>query len=382
MLVLLAVSAVLAFVLDAERALTPGGLALALSPLVLLPWRHDAPLPVFLGVELLSFGARATYGPNGPTDLMVLVALFAVASRRGAGPAAAAVTLDVGLLAGATMAASGASAVAVEGLGQLALDVVVVLLGLYLGVRRDHLTQLEDRADRLARLQELESAAAVDTERRRIARELHDVVAHHVSVMTLQAGAVERRLRHVPDTAGLQDAVAELRATGREAMQELRRMLVLLRTDDPGEQRSPQPGLRDLDGLVGRVGEAGLPVRLVTAGELDEPAAGIQAVAYRIVQEALTNTLRHAGAVPTEVTVEVADHQVRVAVHDHPPARPLPRYPGATTSPDAGFGLAGMRERAQLYGGAVEAGPADAGGWRVVAVLPRGGAEGADGRPG
>lgn len=372
-LLLLASSAIIALVVVPERQLTVGTLALVLFPLALLPARHAAPLWVFAGVEAAAVAARLAFGPNGPTDLMVLVALFAVASRRGPRLAALTVGLDVtGLLVAATLVPAEAwPAVTGEVIGQVVLDVAVVLLALYLAVRRDHLLEVEDRADRLARLQQLEASVAVEAERRRMARELHDVVAHHVSVMTLHAGAVQRRLRDLPDVDDLLEATTELRGTGHEAMQELRRMLDVLRADGSGDARAPQPGLADLDALVERVREAGLPIRFTAAGDLDRPPSGVQAVAYRIIQEALTNTLRHAGTVPTDVTVRATNRHLHLVVHDHPPSRTRPLPPGGERSrEDPGHGITGMRERAELYGGHVQAGPAADGGWRVAADLP------------
>lgn len=371
-LVLLAASAVLSFVLVPERELTPATAVIAFAPLVPLPWRHAAPVRAFVAVEVLALGARVAFGPNGPADLIVLVALYAVATRRGPGWAAAAVGIDVALLAGAAVAGDlPPSQLGSELLGQAAVGVVVALFGVYMASRRAHLEAVEDRAKRLARTMELEAQAAVDAERRRIARELHDVVAHHVSVMTLHAGALQRHLEVAGADAELISAAEGVRSTGQEAMQELGRMLDLLHRDRDAEQTAPQPTLRDLDGLVERMRQVGMPVELTTDGQIDDVPPGLALTVFRIAQEALTNTLRHAGPVDTEVDLSVTADTIELEVRDHgtsesPPA--YPREPGAS-----GKGLAGMRERAGLYGGQVVAGPHPAGGFLVRAEVPRSG---------
>lgn len=370
-LALLAGSAVVAFVVDPGRELSPGGLALALAPLVVLGWRHRAPVAVLLTVEVLAVAVRLEFGPNGPSDLMILVALYAVASRAGPWLAAMGVAVDLVLLGTTTALGDAVPVAQVRGelIGQAVIDVVVVLVALYVATRRQHLQALSDRADRLARTQELEAQAAVDRERRRIARELHDVVAHHVSVMTLQAGAVQRRLQALDVPAELDTAVGELRTTGHEAMQELRRLLGVLRTDPAADPHHPQPGLDDVPDLVTRVRDAGLDVSLALDGPVDVPTGGLALTAYRIVQEALTNTLRHAGAVPATVDVTVTDEQLQVEVRDHPRTPPLPRYGRGDDAP-SGHGLTGMRERVELYGGTLTAAAQADGGFLVRAELP------------
>ena len=366
----LAVSAVTGLLVAPDRGMSAGSLALALAPLLALPWRHRAPLATFAMVELLALGARVAFGPNGPADLVVLVVLYGVASRRGPRWAALAVAVDVmalGVTAG--MAAElPAAELRNELLGQGVLGLLVVLFGMYVAARRAHLQALEDRAARLARNTELEARAAVDDERRRVARELHDVVAHHVSVMTLHAGALERQLQVGGAGHELVDTAGQMRTTGQEAMYELRHMLDVLRHDRDEDATAPQPTLQDLDSLVERMRTVGMPVALTRRGPLERVPAGMALTLHRIVQEALTNTLRHAGPVATEVALQVTEDAVELEVRDHGPAPMPPTYPRRDEG--GGHGIAGMRERAALYAGEVTAGPHPEGGFRVHVRMP------------
>ena len=220
--------------------------------------------------------------------------------------------------------------------------------------------EAEERAAALER-ERRDAELAVADERARIARELHDVVAHSVSVMTVQAGAARMLLDTDPGRA-----VAPLLAveeTGRQALAELRRLLGVLRTDEEVRGLVPQPGIDDLPGLVETVRDAGLPVELVQNGDVRPIAPGLGLAAYRIVQEALTNTLKHAGASRVQVTVEYGVDQLRVEVRDDGRRAHQPAGRG-------GHGLPGMRERAAVYGGVLEAGPEPGGGFAVRARLP------------
>jgi signal transduction histidine kinase len=203
------------------------------------------------------------------------------------------------------------------------------------------------------------AAATLAEERSRIARELHDVIAHSVSVMGVQAGAARTLLDADPGAA--REALRSIETTARESVAELQRLLAVLRErDDAPDGRAPQPGLAQLPGLVEQVRAAGLPVELSLSGD-GEPPPGIALAGYRIVQEALTNALKHAGA-PTTVAVALRGGELYIEVRNAAGRRPSP----AT----GGHGLVGMRERAHLYGGTVEAGPCPEGGFAVSARLP------------
>jgi signal transduction histidine kinase len=203
---------------------------------------------------------------------------------------------------------------------------------------------------------------AVAEERVRLARELHDVVAHHLSVIAVQAGLSRYVLRSDPGTADA--ALGTVLDTGREALRELRRVLELLRVEGPAEDFAPAPGLAGLSELADRVRAAGVAVDLVVTGTPRPLAPGLELCAYRVVQESLTNVLKHARAASVAVTVDHADGELRVTVVDDGAG-------AARVTARAGNGLRGMRERAMLYGGSLRAGPGASGdGFEVQLVLP------------
>jgi signal transduction histidine kinase len=225
------------------------------------------------------------------------------------------------------------------------------LLGRALRGRGLQAAELQQRAAQLEADQEAQAQAAVAAERARIARELHDVIAHSVSVMVIQAGAAEQLLEDTPERArGPLEAVQD---TGRQTILELRRLLGILREDGQELSLAPQPGLAGLGLLVEEMGQAGLPVQLRVEGQPGRLPPGIDLAAYRIIQEALTNALRHAGPAQAEVLVRYQQHAVELEVLDDGRG-PGPRNGAGGAS---GHGLVGMRERVALYGGTLEAGP-------------------------
>ena len=201
--------------------------------------------------------------------------------------------------------------------------------------------------------------AAAAEERRHVARELHDILAHAVSVMVVQAGAARQVLRTSPDQA--EEAMLAVEATGREAMTELRQFLGAL-SDDEAAGVAPQPGIRELDSLVERVREAGLPASLEVDGEPRSVSPSLDVAVFRIVQEALTNALKYAGLATTLVRLRWEPDRLQVEILDDGPA--------AGGQQGSGRGLVGMRERASLVGGTLEAGPRVGGGYAVRAWLP------------
>jgi signal transduction histidine kinase len=221
----------------------------------------------------------------------------------------------------------------------------------------------EERALRLEREQEAAAERAVQDERRRIARELHDIVAHSVSVMTVQAGAVRRLL--LPDQQRERDAMVSIEQTGRDALAEMRRLVGLLK-DESGPAYAPQPGLAALGGLVTTMAEAGLPVDVTIEGEPHALTPGMDLTAYRLVQEALTNALKYAGPAEACVAIRWSPAELLIEVANNGRA--------ASQSSAAGFGQAGMRERLELYGGKLESGPRPDGGYVVRGHLPLGAA--------
>ena len=233
--------------------------------------------------------------------------------------------------------------------------------GVALGSRAVQARELRERVAAAERDRSLAAERAAAEERARIARELHDVVAHSVSVMVVQASGVRRLLREGQERE--REALLSVEQIGREALAELRRMLGAMRTgEEVKAELAPQPGLRHLDRLIAQVEEAGLPVTLRVEGERPELPPGIDLSAYRIVQEGLTNALKHAKGAHAEVVVRYADDNVEVEVADD--------GPGANGSQVDGHGLVGMRERVAVCGGTLEAGPRDGGGFVLRAQLP------------
>jgi signal transduction histidine kinase len=245
--------------------------------------------------------------------------------------------------------------------GRLAPLVAAWVLGDNMRTRREYLRALEDRAEQLEREQQANARRAAAEEQARIAREVHDVVAHNLSVIIVQATAADAVFTSDPDDA--QRAVRTIGTTARQALDELRRVLGVVRT---GEERSPdfppQPSLARLNALLEHVRAAGLAVELATKGEPPELPSALELSVYRIVQEALTNALRHGGAKHATVTLHFNGDALDVEIVDD----------GTPTSGTngGGQGLIGMRERAAAFGGRVEAGRHAGGGFRVAARLP------------
>jgi signal transduction histidine kinase len=245
-------------------------------------------------------------------------------------------------------------------LAGLALSGTAVALGLYRTSRLAYFEQTRERAARLERERELLDEQAATQERMRIARELHDVVAHNVSLIVIQAQALEHTARDAPARETAQ-TIARL---GRNAMSEMHRTLELMRADGRQEELAPQPGLHDLGPLLASAQSAGINVELSVTGSGRPLPAGVELSAYRIVQEALTNVIKHSGAETASVQLRYGEHRLELEILDHGAGAAL------AGRPHAGHGLLGMRERVALFGGRFEAGPVNGRGYRVLATLP------------
>jgi signal transduction histidine kinase len=240
------------------------------------------------------------------------------------------------------------------------------LLGHFVGVRRAYTARLEERTAELEQAREELARRAVTEERLRLARELHDVVAHAMSVIAVQSGVGAHVASTQPEEAA--KALAAIEATSRAALTELRRLLGVLRQDsEPQGDLAPVPGLADLDSLLAEVSKAGLGVRLRVEGTPSPLPAGVDLSAYRIVQEALTNVVKHAGPARAQVVVGYGDREVTVEVTDD--GRGVGALVGDGRA-GVGHGLIGMRERVTAFDGDLEAGPRPDGGFRVAARLP------------
>jgi signal transduction histidine kinase len=233
--------------------------------------------------------------------------------------------------------------------------------GFILSRRSEHTRQLAERARRLERERVEAAERAVEEERSRIARELHDVVGHSVSVMTVQASAVRRLLRE--DQVKEREALLVVEETGRQALAEMRRLVGVLRRPEEAPALAPQPSLQHLESLVARVRESGLPVTLRLEGEPRALPPGLDLTAYRLVQEGLTNARKHAQASNAEVVVRYGDGDVELEVIDD-------GIGVSESTSDGGHGLVGMRERVAVYGGELHAGPRAEGGYSLRARLP------------
>ncbi|HSS81222.1 MAG TPA: histidine kinase [Gaiellaceae bacterium] len=234
------------------------------------------------------------------------------------------------------------------------------LAGFALRERAEQAEAAELRAAVAERERDAAARVAVAEERARIARELHDIVAHAVSVMVLQVGAVRHNLPDGQDEDG--EALKGVERAGRTALAEMRRLLSAMRTEGDEAELVPQPGLDGLDSLLEEVGRAGLPVQLRIEGDASPLPRAIELSAYRIVQEGLTNALKHAGATKADVVVRYEPHALQLEVRDD--------GLGSTTSDGLGHGLVGIRERVKIYGGEMRAGAANGGGFVLSTRLP------------
>ncbi|QKV94156.1 sensor histidine kinase [Streptomyces sp. NA02950] len=248
--------------------------------------------------------------------------------------------------------------------------VLAWVLGDSMRTRRAYWAQLEERAARLEKEREAQAKVAVAAERARIARELHDVVAHNVSVMVVQADGAAYVLDASPEQA--RQALETISGTGRQALAEMRRLLGVLRTGEPGEESDyvPQPDVEQIDELVEQVRGAGLPVDFKVVGSPRQLPSGVELTAYRIVQEALTNTRKHGGPdVGASVRITYFDDGLGLLVEDDGRGSQREMYEDGGAD-GRGHGLIGMRERVGMVGGTLDAGPRPGGGFRVSALLP------------
>jgi signal transduction histidine kinase len=344
-----------------------GGVLLALQT-VPIAWRRRDPMRILIttGLAIIIYSALGYPLSNG--YLGVFIAFYTVAAhepRRRA--VVAAVITAIGILI--SFVSYAAFATNVDKRADMTATYLSFglawLIGDNLRVRRAYTRQLEQRAADLEREREERAALAVSQERARIARELHDVVAHHVSVMVVQASGARRVLEKNP--AAAEDALEAVESAGRTALSEMRRMLEVLRTDEAGV--GPQPGLAELERLAAQVREAGLPVELCVEGAPRELPGALDLAAYRIVQEALTNTVKHAGKANARVVVCYEPEALSLDIVDDGRGAAAALLAGEEDD-GAGQGLIGMRERVTLYGGTLEAGPVFPGGYRVHATFP------------
>jgi signal transduction histidine kinase len=333
-------------------------LAIVLPLLARRRFPFGAPAALGVAAALTSFVDKTVVPYDGVTFLAGCAALFLVGSLRDRSQAVAGFAVAEGVLAVVVRndPRSGVGNFIVASI----IFTIVWTIAFGVGRKSVEADEAKQRAARAEREREERAHAAVADERARIARELHDVVGHSVSVMTVQASGVRRLLR--PDQQRERDALLIVERTGREALAEMRRMVGVLRRPEEGPVLAPQPSLEHLDRLVEQAREAGLPVELRVEGDAFQLPAGVDLTAYRLVQEGLTNALKHAGATRAEVVVNYSDGALEVVVSDD--------GRGVGSDDGGGHGLVGMRERVSVYGGELDAGPRPEGGYRLRARLP------------
>jgi len=334
------------------------GVLLVLVGTASLAWRRQAPLLVLglTGCTCVVFIALGTF--PAPFPFAPLIALYSVASLRPPPvSAAAAGTLAIGLVSAAIARVGPLDD---DVLDYALLGVAAWTLGYGARLSRFRATLLAEQATQLASEQSTRTQLAVEHEQARIARELHDIIAHHVCLIVAQASAYQRVSSTEPEQT--RRALSSIETLAREALTEMRRLVSAVPSDETDPEREPQPGLEQVPALIAQIETAGLPVHLVVHGRSRPLPAGVELNAFRIVQEALTNTLKHAG--PTRAAVELDYHKefLDVRVCDEGHAR--------TPSSAHGRGLVGMRQRAALLGGWVKVGPKPEGGFLVEAHLP------------
>jgi len=340
------------------------GLGLWLLQIAPLLWRRSHPSLVLLLVAG-AFGTKVLLGFNpGIAGLGLLIAMYSVAAYEvRARRLVFLVVAGLGFLAGfVVFGVTGnprSFAITVPSL----FFVAAWLIGDYLRTRRAYVAQLEERAARLERERDQDRRLAADDERTRIARELHDVVAHDVSVIAIQAGAARAVQATRPEAAA--QALGLIETTARETLIELNRLLGVLRGSNGGTpDRSPQPGIGQLAGLVEGLRAAGLEVDARVDGEPRPLPPAVDLSAYRIVQEATTNVLKHSRARRVDIRVHYSEAMLALDIRDDGPGD------GGDEATSSGHGLIGMRERVALFGGELRAGRDPAGGFSIHARLP------------
>jgi signal transduction histidine kinase len=366
--VLLAVAVAIAAVSEGAIVIDGAGRPFAMAALLVmsatLALRHEAPLP---GLAIFFAAALPVCAAIDGTEdlvapfLIILVWAYAVGAHHDVRTALIGLgALVVGICA-VNIAFGGAT------VGDFLFPNGFAAAAWGAGRTLQHRTrlaaELHEAAVRADEEREAQAARAVADERRRIAREMHDVVAHSVSVMVVQAGGARRILERDPERAV--EAARLIERTGRAALLEMRRLLGVLGSAEEPAAMAPQPRIEEIRSLVARAEAAGLPVTLRVDGDPRPLPAGAEAAVYRVVQEALTNALKHAGSAPTEVSLRWDDECLEVVIADRGASRSA-----GPELPSGGHGIVGMRERVRVYGGSLSALPVPEGGFVVRARIP------------
>ena len=355
-------------VLADARTLGPVGYGLLVAGAAALLARRRHPVAALIGTVIPAFAYDLLNFPGGLCTIAVGVALYAVADAGHVRPGIGAIVSVVGgFLTIGVVLGRGHVIDLVTALWFAGWLVASLILGETTRSRRAYLDEVEQRAVEAERTREDEARSRAAEERIRIARELHDILAHRISMISVQSGVGAHLLDRDPDQA--RRALIAVNQASREALQELRATLGLLRQADGPEPRSPAPGLAQLDGVMASATAAGVEVRLDVSGPPRSLPTGVDLAAYRIVQEALTNVVRHARAATARIAIRYRRADVVIEIEDD--GRGVDTDAGAAAG-GGGNGLLGMRERVGALGGDLEAGPLAGGGFRVRARLPLG----------
>ena len=342
------------------------GLLFSLALLATVPFRRRAPVAVFAAVSLLCLAQLAVLDHVVAGDVVALIAVYTVVAY--ANPAWVGAAATACAVVGAVLAAArwderddAQSLGAVAG-STVASVLLAATLGAWRRSRRAEVAALQERNRLLALERDQQAAVGAAMERARIARELHDVVAHSLSVIVVQADGGAAAAQQRP--AAATDALGTISDTGRDALTQMRRLLGVLRAEHGnGEVPAPQPGTAQLRALVEQMVSAGLPARLAVEGTPRPLSASLELTVYRLTQEALTNVLKHAGPVSrVDVVLRYRESAVELLVRDD--------GRGAQALPGGGHGLTGMRERVDVHAGTLATGPREGGGFEIHAVLP------------
>ncbi|WP_190121784.1 sensor histidine kinase [Streptomyces inusitatus] len=351
-------------------------LLMAVVSVALVPRRRN-PMGVLIFTSALSALELSFGDPSAPVAMSAVIALYTVASRTDRPTTWRVGLLTMTGLTGSAMFFGSTPWYTQENLGIFAWTGMAAAAGDAVRSRRAFIDAIKERAERAERTREEEARRRVAEERLRIARDLHDVVAHHIALVNVQAGVAAHVMDKRPDQA--KEALSHVREASRSALNELRATVGLLRqSGDPEAPTEPAPGLGVLDELVTTFRQAGLPVEVARADDGITPPGAVDLAAYRIIQEALTNVQKHAGpGARAEVSVIRVGRTLEVTVLDDggPADTPVPETgresaPETETETEGGHGLLGMRERVGAIGGRLSAGPRYGGGFRVQAILP------------
>ncbi len=344
------------------------GYVLSVLAAMMLAGRRRMPLVVFAATLTIALVVIAVAGPTGAISFPVVIAVYTLAQAEDRR-----IAVLLAVIAGASLALARGS-IQYRGWSdaRTAVEPAVVLAALFLGwavsSRRAYILEIEARAAQAELTREEEARRRVDAERLRIARELHDVLAHSIATISVQAGVAAHILDERPERAA--EALRTIKATSKDALRELRGILGVLRDAGESEPREPTPGLGQLERLIDATRQAGVDTQVEFLGRRRPLPGPVDLAAFRIVQESLTNVLRHGSGASARVTISYSDAEMAISVDDDGHGNTEVADTTNGEGPRPGHGILGMRERAQALGGEVEVGPRSEGGFRVSARLP------------